>query len=106
MAMSAANITLTSTDKRLLRWLDTDQDRFERYITAHPEAGDRIDQILALSEDVQRLLSGALDDILAVPTGLIDRLTSALHGSDLGAGTVAMDLLGIGTDTIATWFDT
>lgn len=104
--MSAANMTLTPLDKRLLRWLDTDQARFERYIASHPEAGDRIDQILSLGEDVQRLLSGALDDILAIPVGFVDRISASLQPArDLGAGSVAMDLLGIGTETLNTWFN-
>ncbi len=104
--MNAMNLTLTPLDKRLLGWLDTDVPRFERYITAHPEVADRIDQLLALGDDVQRLLSGALDDLLAVPQGLVDRLSSTIVGTgDTSSSNVAMDLFGIGGQTISVWLN-
>ena len=104
--MNAMNLTLTPLDKRLLAWLDTDVPRFERYITAHPEVADRIDQLLALGDDVQRLLNGALEDVLAVPLGFVDRLSGAIVGSgDTSSANVAMDLFGIGGQTISMWLN-
>jgi hypothetical protein len=106
MNTAASNISLTSLDKRLLSWLDSDTPRFERYIAAHPEAADRIDQLLSLGDDVQRLLSSTLDDVLAVPHDLMGRLSAALGtGEDTGAATVGMDLFGIATDTFTIWLN-
>ena len=104
--MNAMNLTLTPLDKRLLAWLDTDVPRFERYITAHPEVADRIEQLLALGDDVQRLLNGALEDVLAVPLGFVDRLSGAMVGTgDTSSANVAMDLFGIGGQTISMWLN-
>ncbi len=101
-----SGLTLTSLDKRLLKWLDTDTTRFERYITAHPEAADRIDQILALGDEVQRMLNGALDDVLAVPHDFIDRLSASFGtANDTSVTTVAMDLFGIPADTLTIWLN-
>ncbi len=106
MNTAASDINLTSLDKQLLRWLDADTPRFERYIAAHPEAADRIDQLLSLGDDVARLLSTALDDVLAVPHDLMARLSAAFGtGDDTGAATVGMDLFGIATDTFTIWLN-
>ncbi len=101
---TSGGLILTPLDQRLLGWLDTDTSRFERYISAHPEAADRIDQLLALGDDIQQRMSRALDDAFAVPHNLVDRLSASIGASrDTGAASVAMDLFGIAGETFVAW---
>jgi hypothetical protein len=104
MSPSASSMILTSLDRKLLDWLDNDTSRFEKYITAHPEAADRIDQLLALGTDVQRMLSEALTESLAGPVGLFERLTERITpGTDTAASSVVLDIFGVGPATVNTW---
>jgi hypothetical protein len=102
--MSSVPMSLTALDRKLLDWLDNDQSRFEKYITAHPEAADRIDQLLDFGADAQRLLREALSESLVGPVGLFERLTEkVVPGSDTEPSSVVLDIFGVGIATVNTW---
>ena len=92
-----------STIRRLDRWLETDPDRFERYLIRHPEVADVYENLHTLSDQVRSTLS----DAVSVPVGLASRLwdrTAERTGTDERA--VALDLFGVGFDTFRVLFDT
>ena len=60
------------SDQRLLRWLDRNPGRLERYLEENPAAADRLDALTALDDAVR----SNLRTFLAVPEGLWDRLNS------------------------------
>jgi hypothetical protein len=97
---------LTPLDRKLMKWLDDEPSRFERYIEKHPEAADRIDQLLSLGADAQRAISEALSESIAAPLDLVARLTEDIvPGHDTATASVVLDLFGIGAATVTTWLD-
>jgi hypothetical protein len=103
--MNAA-IPLTSLDRKLLRWLDEDEAKFERYIAKHPEAADRVDELLALGPALQQALSNALAAAVAAPSDLAARISASFDFSnDTSIGSVVMDLFGVGLATTQVWID-
>jgi hypothetical protein len=92
-----------STIRRLDRWLESDPDRFERYLIKHPEVADFYENMHTLSDQVRSVLSEAVN----VPVDLAARLwnrTTERSGTD--ENSVALDLFGVGFDTFRTLFDT
>ncbi len=103
---SSMGVQLTPLDRKLMKWLDDEPSRFERYIEKHPEAADRIDQLLSLGADAQRAITDALSDSLAAPVDLMARLTErVVPGHDTAVASVVLDIFGVGGETIKTWFD-
>jgi hypothetical protein len=104
---SSVNLQLSSLDRKLMKWLDDEPSKFERYIEKHPEAADRIDQLLSLGLDAQRAISEALTDSLAAPVDLLARLSErVVPGNDTAVASVMLDIFGVGGETVRTWFDT
>jgi hypothetical protein len=101
---STFNATLTPLDRKLLGWLDTDSDRFEKYIAAHPEAGDRIGQLVELGADVQQVLRRAIAEAAAVPIDFAERMAVLMQPDrDTGAGSLLMDIFSVGFSTMNVW---
>ncbi len=100
-----STLQLTPLDKRLLDWLENDTSRFEKYITAHPEAADRIDEILELGAAFRGRLTEALTVAVAAPLDLAERLTASI-GKDRSTdpASVALDIFGIGPRTVGMLF--
>lgn len=100
-----SSLELTPLDRRLLDWLENDTPRFEKYITSHPEAGDRIDQILELGAVFRDRLNNALFEAIAAPVDLAERLTASI-GKDRStdAASVALDIFGVGPRTVGLLF--
>lgn len=48
------------TDAILLEWLDHSPARLEKYLDAHPEAADRLEELTQLSPDMGSQLQAAL----------------------------------------------
>jgi anti-sigma factor RsiW len=95
---------LTSLDRKLLRWLDEDESKFERYIAKHPEAADRVERLLELGADAQNLMQSALSAAVAAPVDLVERLTVAVgKDRDTGPGSSILDLMGVGIATLVLW---
>jgi hypothetical protein len=104
--MTSSVTALSPLDRKLMKWLDDEPTRFERYIEKHPEAADRIDQLLSLGADTQRALGEALTESVAAPLDLVARLTEAVvPGNDTATASVLLDLFGVGTATVQTWLD-
>lgn len=87
--------------QRLDRWLDTDPDRFERYLEQHPEIADIYEQALQLPDSIRAGLASAM----AVPVDLATRLWDrSAERADTGVAAVALDLLGLGLATAQVLF--
>jgi anti-sigma factor RsiW len=100
------NTSLSALDRKLLLWLDSDTDRFERYITKHPEAADRVEELLALGDDVRDALRAALATAVAAPIDLVERIAANLNvNSDTAPSSVIMDLFGVGLETVQLWLN-
>ena len=93
-------------DAKLLKWLDHDPGRFERYITAHPEIADRIDELTSLRAATESVRS-ALMHALEVPVGLAERMAAKLSVPDASTdpASVIVDLLGLGAATMQVLLD-
>ena len=92
---------MTVNQATLELWLDTDPSRFERYVTDHPEVTDLFESLTALPDRVRSTLSEAL----AIPTDFLGSLRSKLRpvtGTEGAA--VALDLLGVGSETLRLFF--
>jgi hypothetical protein len=99
--MATPSAQLSSLDIRLLDWLENDTDRFEKYITKHPEVADRVEQLLDGGAVLAGRLSEALSAAVAAPLDLAERLTASI-GKDRStdAASVALDLFGVGAQTL------
>ena len=92
----------SSTIRRLDRWLETDPDRFERYLRKHPEVADVYENLNNLSDQVRSVLSEAV----AVPVDFATRMLQRNTGrSDTDERSVALDLFGVGFETFMTLLD-
>jgi hypothetical protein len=97
-------VALTSLDRKLLRWLDEDESKFERYIEKHPEAADRVERLLELGLDAQQRMQTALSAAVAAPVDLVERLALTIgQDSDTGAASSVLDLFGVGIATVLAW---
>jgi hypothetical protein len=104
---AASPMVLTPLDRKLLRWLETDTDRFERYIAAHPAAGDRIDQLLGFGEILQKAFQNTFAEAVAVPADFADRMALIMQPDrDTGAGSLMMDMFSVGLGTVNLWMST
>jgi len=98
---------LSRRDAKLLGWLERDPDRFERYLAAHPDLADHIDELIertyAFGAQARQALSQAVD----IPVGLAERVqANALRGqASTDAASVMLDLLGVGFATISVLLD-
>ncbi len=91
-----------STVERLDRWLETDPDRFERYLRSHPEVGDFYENLHGLSTAVK----SALADAVSAPFDLAARFWDrAAEKTDTEASAVVLDLFGVGIGTLWALFD-
>ena len=81
------------SDRRLLKWLDRDPGRLERYLAENPEATDRLDKLTAFDDAVRSNLRG----LFAVPEGLWDRVSGQPGPYEPGREltTVVMDLFSL-----------
>ena len=96
-------ITLSpATIRRLDRWLETDPDRFERYLRKHPEVADVYENLNALSDNVR----GTLNQAVAVPLDFAQRmLDRSTERSATDPNTVSLDLFTVGILTFRTLFE-
>jgi hypothetical protein len=99
--MASTSPSLSALDVRLLDWLENDSDRFEKYITKHPEVADRVEHLLDLGVEWRTTMTDALTHAVAAPIDLAERLTASI-GKDRStdAASVALDLFGVGPRTI------
>jgi anti-sigma factor RsiW len=86
---------------RLDRWLETDPDRFERYLRDHPEVAEVYEQLHQLSDSVRTGLAA----VVAAPADLALRLWDrSAERTDTSAAAVTLDLLGLGLRTAQVLF--
>ncbi len=98
-----ASLTANQHELKLLHWLEHDTDRFEKYITAHPEIADRIESLLDTSH-VRERFSEVFAEAVSVPMGLAERLTASIgRDRSTDASSVVLDVLGVGARTFG-WF--
>ncbi len=90
-----------STIKRLDRWLETDPDRFERYLRKHPEVADVYENMNTLSDHVRSAFTSAVNAPIDLAERLFDR---SAEQSDTSEGAVMLDLFGVGFATLKTLF--
>ena len=90
-----------STIRRLDHWLETDPDRFERYLRKHPEVADVYENMNTLSDHVR----SAFTDAVHAPLDLAERLFDRTgERSDTSDSAVVLDLFGVGFATLKTLF--
>jgi hypothetical protein len=89
--------------RQLDHWLETDPDRFERYLRKHPEIADIYENLNTLSDQVRSVLNDAMSIPADFATRILDR-TAERSATD--ESSVAMDLFGVGIATLANLFDT
>jgi hypothetical protein len=77
-------------DDTLLNWLDNQPDRLEKYLAAHPDAADRLDQMTMLSPEVEHQLSAAV----APTADFSARMAEGLR-ADPSAGQAASIVFGL-----------
>jgi hypothetical protein len=98
--MTTHSPQLSALDIRLLDWLENDTDRFEKYITKHPDVADRIEQLLDGGAVLAARLNEALSVAVAAPLDLAERLTASIgRDRSTDAASVALDLFSIGAQT-------
>lgn len=105
--MSAVGATLNpKLEAKLLSWLDHDPDRFERYVAAHPEVTDRVDE-LTRGASFGETFRVALEQALEVPLDLAQRMATSLSAKNSGtdAMSVLLDLMGVGSATLQVFLD-
>ena len=105
--MSAVGAALNpKLEAKLLNWLDHDPDRFERYLAAHPEVTDRVDELTLVSSFGETFRS-ALGLAIEVPLDLAQRMATKLSAKNSGtdAMSVLLDLMGVGSATLQVFLD-
>ena len=92
----------TPSPARLLRWLDDNPEKLERYLGKHPEAEPELDRLVQLPAPA----CSALANALAAPADLTDRLRSrlAVRSSPTDTQAVVTDLLSLGRRTARLLF--
>lgn len=76
--MSAMGAALNpQLEAKLLNWLDHDPDRFERYLAAHPEITDRVEELTLVSSFGETFRT-ALGLAFEVPLDLAQRMATKL----------------------------
>ena len=90
------------TPSRLLRWLDDNPSKLEKYLGKHPEAEPELEQLSPLPAPASRALANAL----AAPIDLAERLRArmAIQESPTDPAAVARDLIGLGWRTATLLF--
>jgi hypothetical protein len=88
-----------STIQRLDHWLETDPDRFEKYLRAHPEVADVYENMNSISTTVRTALQGALESPIDIVARFWDRTAER---TDTAQAAVVLDLLGVGLATLKT----
>ena len=86
-------------DRTLLRWLDRDPGRLERHLVEHPEDEERLEALTA-----RPVLAGHLRELLAPPSDLLARMTTAADASGRETTELLVDLLGTAWRTAAVLF--
>lgn len=93
---------LQPSSQRLDRWLEHNPNRFERYLTAHPEVADHYDQRTLLGDRVREALVAAVD----APLDLAERLRGRFKADhDTSISAVGLDLLGLGLATVQSFLE-
>jgi hypothetical protein len=73
-------------DDTLLQWLDHQPDRLEKYLSAHPDALDRLDELTTLSDEDGDRLGRAV----APPADLSARMVEGLRTDPSAAQTASI----------------
>lgn len=82
-----------ATDVQLLRWLDAEPERLERYIDKFPAEADRVDDLTSLAPEV----TSGLSEAVRPPDDLAERVRAMFTPDPLARETaeVLYDLMGL-----------